>query len=104
MTIEGKKIEFARVSVNDALKIKNAMMIIAKDNVSNNDMMDALKLIDDIAVKYLIVEKQSINTISALENVFENEFAILQITQAFQEKISAFLVSLPTYPQQNKNK
>lgn len=103
MTIEGKKIEFARVSVNDALKIKNAMMIIAKDNVSNNDMMDALMLIDDIAVKYLIIDKQSINTISALEKIFENEFAILQITQAFQEKIKAFLVSLPTYPE-HKNK
>lgn len=97
MTIENKTIDFGRVSVRDALTIKNAMMIIAKENVSNNDMMEALKIIDDIAIKYLIIEGQAINTISALENIFENEFSILQISQLFQEKIGAFLQSLPTY-------
>lgn len=97
MIIENKKIDFGRVSVRDALTIKNAMMIIAKDNVSNEDMMQALKIIDDIAIKYLIVEGQAINSINALENVFENEFSILHISQLFQEKINVFLQSLPTY-------
>lgn len=102
MIIEGKKIEFSRVSVRDALTIKNAMMIMTKENTNQQDMMEALKIIDDIAIKYLVIEGQAINSISALENVFNNEFSIFQISQYFQEKISAFLQSLPTYQNQGK--
>lgn len=97
MVIENKTIEFDRVCVRDALTIKNAMMVMSKDNVSSNDMMDALKVIDDISIKYLKINGQKIGTIQALENIFDNEFSILQISTLFQEKIKVFLQSLPTY-------
>lgn len=80
MVIENKTIEFDRVCVRDALTIKNAMMVMSKDNVSSNDMMDALKVIDDISIKYLKINGQKIGTIQALENIFDNEFSILQIS------------------------
>lgn len=102
MIIENKKIEFNRVSVRDALTIKNAMMIMAKDNISNKDMLEALNIVDEMAIKYLIIEGQQINTLSALENVFKNEFSVFQITTLFQEKISAFLQSLPSSLNTNK--
>lgn len=102
MIIENKKIEFDRVSVRDALTIKNAMMIITKDNISNKDMLEALNIVDEIAIKYLIIEGQKINTLSALENVFNNEFSIFQISTLFQEKINAFLKSLPNSLDTNK--
>lgn len=105
--LDGKDFEFKRITTQDALKCKNAIFVLARENASLKDIIEANEIIDKLAFKYLRVKDsggqwlENLNT-EAFEALFENELASIEITTKFQEHISSFLNALPTYQQHNQ--
>ena len=99
--LENKNYDFKRITTQDALKVKSMMMILASDKSTIKDIETANKALDDLALKYLTVEQdgQWLENIDefALNALFSNELAIIEISAKFQERIRDFLSSLPTF-------
>ena len=102
--VENKEFDFKRVSTQDALKVKSAMMILANEKAPIENIESANKVIDDLALKYLRVKDpkgnwlENIDTL-LLDSLFENQFAIIEITAKFQERLQGFLLALPSFQQ-----
>ena len=99
--LEDKEYQFKRVSVQDALRLKSAITIMSKENATTSQVNEADNIINDICIKHLQVmvngEFEDIHSLDYLESVFENPFAIIEITANFQELISGFIQSLPKF-------
>ena len=99
--LENKNYDFKRITTQDALKVKSMMMILASDKSTIKDIETAKKTVDDLALKYLTVEQDGewLENIDefALNALFSNELAIIEISAKFQERIKGFLASLPTF-------
>ena len=99
--LENKNYDFQRITTADALKVKSMMMILASDKSTIKDIETANKTLDDLALKYLTVEQDGewLKNIDefALNALFSNELAIIEISAKFQERIRDFLSSLPTF-------
>ena len=100
--LENKNYDFERITTADALKVKSMMMILASDKSTIKDIETANKTLDDLALKYLTVEQQDGEWLKnidefALNAIFSNELAIIEISAKFQERIRDFLSSLPTF-------
>lgn len=102
--IENKKIDFDLIKVKDALNVKTAMLTLANENASNNEKIEAQKIIDSLAIQYVTIEingeKTKINDIEVLNDIFKNPFVIVEITAQFQKVLQGFLEILPSF--QNK--
>lgn len=100
--LEDKEFDFDRVIVRDALAIKSAIGIMAKDNASIDDNIQADTIISGLALKYLKVKvngqwNEGAVTEEYLGLVFSNEFAIIEIIAKFQERVSNFIQALPSF-------
>ena len=99
--LENKNYDFERITTADALKVKSMMMILASEKSTIKDIETANKTLDDLALKYLTVEQDGewLKNIDefALNAIFSNELAIIEISANFQERIRDFLSSLPTF-------
>lgn len=99
--LEEKEYQFSRVSVKDALVLKGAMTILAKENASMEQTLSADEEINKIALKHLQVKvKDTFEPIESedyLSLVFENQFAIIEIVANFQKHISGFIQALPSF-------
>lgn len=105
--LEDKEYDFKRVIVQDALKVKSAIMTMADKNSGFSEKEHCENVINDIAIKYL---KIKVNnewveniTFDYLEKCFENEFAVIEIMAQFQKRISGLMGKLPSF-QQSKAK
>ena len=104
--LEGKNYDFNRVSLQDALKIQNAMLLIAQPKYSS-DVEDGNNIISQLALKYLKIEHKTESGLEYQENLsmeyielaFENEFAIIEILANFQKRIEGFMKLLPSFQQ-----
>ena len=99
--VENKNNDFQRITAAGALKVKSMMMMLASDKSTVKDIETANKTPDDLALKYLTVEQDGewLKKIDefALNALFSNELAIIEISAKFQERIRDFLSSLPTF-------
>lgn len=99
--LDGRKFDFDRVSTQDALKVKSAMMILASDKAKTEDIEKSNKTLDDLAFKYLRVEENGewLKNIDefAFSALFENELASIEIVAKFQERLKGFLSALPSF-------
>ena len=99
--LENKNYDFNRITTQDALKVKCVMMMLASGKSTIKDIERANKTLDDLALKYLTVEQDGewLKNIDefALNALFSNELAIIEISAKFQERIKGFLASLPTF-------
>lgn len=99
--LEDKNYDFKRITTADALKVKSMMMILASEKSTIKDIETANKVLDDLALKYLTVEQDGewLENIDefALNALFSNELAIIEISAQFQNRIKDFLQSLPTF-------
>lgn len=100
--LENREFDFKRVSTQDALRVKSAMMILANDKSTLENIESANEVIDNIAIKYLKIKDnkgQWLENVDALiiESLFNNEFAIIEITAKFQERLQGFLQNLPSF-------
>lgn len=106
--LENKKYRFSRVNVKDALSVKSAIVILAKENATAQQTLQADEIISDIALKYLEVnltgEFEKVDNEEMLGLSFENEFAIIEILATFQRHISGFMNSLPSFQQAKAKK
>lgn len=113
--LEDKNYQFGRVSLKDALLLKDAFFIIAQDmkqkeeglkiTTSPDQLEKANNLINDLTIKYLEIEEDgqfNRTNIDYLELFFENPFAILEIVATFQEHISGFINRLPKFQQKQE--
>ena len=99
--LENKNYDFKRITTQDALKVKSAMMILANEKASIDALEKANEILDSLAFKYLTVE----NNGEWLENIdefvfkelFGNQLAIFEISAQFQNRIKDFLLSLPSF-------
>lgn len=93
--------DFSRVSVNDALEIKNAMFILAKENATTSQIKEANDIIDFIALKHLKVRQgtQWIDSvdINTIGQIFDNELAVIEISAQFMNRIKGFLEKLQSF-------
>ena len=105
-TIDGVEFDFRRVTTEDALKVKGAMMILANEKASLENTMEANKVIDNLAFKYLKIKDKKGNwlennsaqdMIMIADSVFENQFAGVEIVAKFQERLQGFLQNLPSF-------
>lgn len=99
--LEDKEYQFKRVSVKDALKLKGAMTVLAKDGSTMQQTLQSDEIVNEIALKYLEVKVKDtfepINNEDYFSMVFENEFAIIEIMATFQKHISGFIHALPSF-------
>ena len=99
--LENKNYDFQRITTADALKVKSMMMILASDKSTIKDIETANKTLDDLALKYLTVEQDGewLKNIDefALNALFSNELAIIEISAKFQERIRDFLFFFSTF-------
>ena len=79
--LEDKEFDFKRVTTQDALKVKSAMMILANDKSSIENIEQANNVIDSLAIKYLKIKdnKYKLRLVHRSENllppmVFINDF------------------------------
>ncbi|WP_299546055.1 hypothetical protein [uncultured Helicobacter sp.] len=105
--LENREFDFKRVNTQDALKIKSAMMILANEKSTLENIEKANKVIDDLAIKYLRTKDNKGNWLEniepvVIESLFNNEFAIIEITAKFQERLQGFLSALPSFQHMNK--
>ena len=96
--IEGKTLDFKRVTAKDGLAIQALM------GQSNGDSLtpEAMQKLAEIALRYLVItdgDKPPLEspTIDLLDSIFENPMIIVEITTRFMEKIGGFLAALPTF-------
>ena len=99
--LDDKKYDFERITTADALKVKSAMMILANEKASIEDIEKASEALDRLALKYLTVENNGewLTNIDdfTFKALFGNQLAIFEISAKFQERIKSFLLSLPTF-------
>ena len=104
--LENKNYDFKRITTQDALKVKSMMMILANEKASISDIEKANQALDSLALKYLTVENNDewLENIDefALNALFNNELAIIEISAQFQNRIKDFLQSLPTFQAGNQ--
>lgn len=114
--LEDKNYQFGRVSLKDALLLKDAFFIIAQDMKQKEEgvmkittpaeqLEKANNLINDLTIKYLEIEEDgqfNRTNIDYIELFFENPFAILEIVATFQEHISGFINRLPKFQQKQE--
>lgn len=104
--LDGREYDFKRITTQDALKVKSAMMILASDKSSADDFERANKVIDDLAFKYLKVKNKAgewLDTVDehVFNSFFENELASIEIVAKFQERLKSFLNALPSFQNYN---
>lgn len=99
--LENKNYDFKRITTQDALKVKSMMMVLANEKASIQDIEVANQTLDGLALKYLTVENSGewLENIDeyALNALFNNELAIVEIVAQFQNRIKDFLQSLPSF-------
>lgn len=104
--IDNVEFDFKRVTTEDALKVKSAMMILANEKASLENAMEANKIIDNLAFKYLRIKDKKGNwlennsakdMIMIVDSMFENQFAGVEIVAKFQERLQGFLQNLPSF-------
>lgn len=100
--LDGRKFDFDRVSTQDALKVKSAMMILASDKAKSEDIEKSNKVLDDMAFKYLRVEGENGEWLKNIDEyaftaLFDNELASIEIVAKFQERLKGFLSALPSF-------
>ncbi len=109
--IDNIEFDFKRVTTEDALKVKSAMMILANEKSSLENTMEANSVIDRMAFKYLKIKDKKGNwlennsaddMIIIVDSMFENQFAGVEIVAKFQERLQGFLQALPSF--RNKRK
>lgn len=98
--IEGKTLDFKRVTAKDGLAIQALM------TQSNGDSMspEAMQKLAEIALRYLVItdgdkpplESPTIEMLDKSE-IFENPMVMVEITTRFMEKIGGFLAALPSF-------
>ncbi|WP_291952720.1 hypothetical protein [Campylobacter sp.] len=94
---------FERVTTQDALKIKNSMFILARDNASPKDIEYANSINDSLCLKYLCLKdsagmEHKAPPLATLDLIFnDNPMAIIEISKNFMEYVGAFLNALPSY-------
>lgn len=105
-SIYGKQYGFKPITTQDALKIKNIMFVLAKDNTTIEDNEKANSAIDNLCFKYLVLKDESgieFDNINAqnFETFFQDvqnaSFGIVEISKNFMEMIGGFLNALPSY-------
>ena len=106
---EGKELDFKRGTTADALKCKNLITIIASDNASLKDKMDANEMLDKLAFKYLRVKINSVEWLEnlsydAFDTLFEQQVVAFEVSAHFQNLIASFLTALPSYQNLNMGK
>lgn len=96
--IEGKTLDFKRVTAKDGLAIQALM------TQSNGDSMspEAMQKLGELALRYLVItdgDKPPLEspTIDLLDSIFENPMVMIEITTRFMEKIGGFLAALPSF-------
>lgn len=101
LELDGVEFDFNRVSTQDALKVKSAMMILANEKSTAQDIEKSNKMIDDLAFKYLRVKNggEWLENIDehAFSAIFENEMSAIEIVARFQERLKGFLNALPSF-------
>ena len=107
--IDGKELDFKRVSTEAALKCKNLIAISNSDNASLKDKMDANEMLDKLAFKHLRVKGSNgewLENISyeAFDALFEEDGRGFEVTLRFQQLIASFLTALPSYQNLNTGK
>lgn len=104
--VDDIEFDFGRVTTEDALKVKSAMMILANEKASLESTMEANKVIDNLAFKYLKIKDKKGNwlennsakdMIMIVDSMFENQFAGVEIVAKFQERLQGFLQNLPSF-------
>ena len=104
--LEDKEYQFRRVAVQDALKLQNAYVVLSKENSSPAQIEDATNLMNDMCVKYLDVrvngDFEEVGSYDYLESVFDNPFAIMEISVNFHETIKGFIDLLPKFQQADR--
>ncbi|EAL7532983.1 hypothetical protein DUZ16_06570 [Campylobacter jejuni] len=102
LELDGREFDFNRVTTQDALKVKSAMMILANEKSSMQDYEKANQVLDDLAFKYLKVKNSDGNWLENIDEyafsaLFENEMAGIEIVAKFQERLKGFLNALPSF-------
>lgn len=109
--VDNVEFDFKRVTTEDALKVKSAMMILANEKASLENTMEANKVIDNLAFKYLRIKDKKGNwlennsakdMIMIVDSMFENQFAGVEIVAKFQERLQGFLQNLPSFQKVRK--
>ena len=109
--LDNVEFDFRRVTTEDALKVKSAMMILANEKAPTSTIIEANSIIDDLAFKYVKIkdkkgqwlETQSADEAKLIANsMFENEFASIEIVAKFQERLQGFLSALPSFQKAKK--
>lgn len=104
--IDNIEFDFKRVTTEDALKVKSAMMILANEKATLENIMEANKVIDNLAFKYVKIKDKKGNwlennsaqdMIIIVDSMFENQFAGVEIVAKFQERLQGFLQNLPSF-------
>ena len=90
--LEGKECEFSMITYQYAVKTQNAMYLL-----NSNEVEKGNAIINEIALKFLIVDKQKVDTLEAVALTFKNPFAIVEINAQFLKYINVFLKSLPSF-------
>lgn len=100
--LDGREFDFERVSTQDALKVKSAMMILANEKSGVSDIEASNKIIDDLAFKYLTIKGENGEWLKNVDDhafsvLFENELAGIEIVAKFQERLKNFMQALPSF-------
>ncbi|HDZ5042721.1 TPA: hypothetical protein RTG66_001558 [Campylobacter jejuni] len=105
-SIFGKQYGFKPITTQDALRIRNVSFILAKDNANFEDLEKVNNVIDNIAIKYLVIKDESgtefdnlnFNTLQTIFNDNENApFVMVEIQKQFMELVGGFLQALPSF-------
>lgn len=97
--IEGKTLDFKRVTAKDGLAIQALM---ASGDKEGNLPPEVVQKIGEIALKYLTItdgDKPPLEspTIEVLDTIFENPMTMIEITTQFIKIIAGFLAALPIF-------
>lgn len=99
--LEDKNYDFERVTTADAIKVQSLMMMLTRDKNTIDDIESTNEKLAKLALKYLTIEQNGewLKNIDehAFKVLFSNEYAIIEISAKFQERIKGFLMSLPTF-------
>lgn len=90
--LENKECEFSMITYQYAVKTQNAMYLL-----NSNEVEKGNAIINEIALKFLIVDKKKVDTLEAVALTFKNPFAIIEINAQFLKYINVFLKSLPSF-------
>ena len=90
--IEGKECEFTMISYQHAIKAQNGMYLLSIKEVERGNA-----IINELALKFLMIDKQKVDTLEAVALIFKNPLAIVEINAQFLNYVNVFLHSLPTF-------